>query len=68
MIYLDYAATTPVREEVVQTIQEALIHSFGNPSSTYRIGKASKHQLTMAREELAQLLGVDASEVFFTSV
>lgn len=67
MIYLDYAATTPVREEVVQTIQEALIHSFGNPSSTYRIGKASKHQLTMAREELAQLLGVDASEVFFTS-
>lgn len=67
MIYLDYAATTPVREEVVQTIQEALINSFGNPSSTYRIGKASKHQLTMARNELARLLGVHESEVFFTS-
>lgn len=67
MIYLDYAATTPVREEVVQTIQETLTHSFGNPSSTYRIGKASKHQLTMARAELARLLGVHESEVFFTS-
>ncbi|MGO4927243.1 cysteine desulfurase family protein [Fundicoccus sp. Sow4_D5] len=67
MIYLDYAATTPVREEVVQTIQEALINSFGNPSSTYRIGKASKHQLTLARAELARILGVHESEIFFTS-
>lgn len=67
MIYLDYAATTPVREEVVQTIQEALINSFGNPSSSYRIGKSSKHLLTMARAELARLLGVQESEIYFTS-
>lgn len=67
MIYLDYAATTPVRAEVVQTINEALINSFGNPSSTYRIGKASNYQLTLARQELAGLLGVKSGEVYFTS-
>lgn len=67
MIYLDYAATTPVRTEVVQIINEVLINSFGNPSSTYRIGKASNYQLTLARQELAGLLKVDSSEVYFTS-
>ena len=67
MIYLDYAATTPVRDEVVQTIQEALIESFGNPSSTYRIGKSTKYLLTQARKSLANLLNVSEHDIFFTS-
>ena len=67
MIYLDYAATSPVRKEVVETIQEALVTHYGNPSSSYRIGKAAKHQLQLARQKLASLLQVEESSLYFTS-
>lgn len=67
MIYLDYAATSPVRKEVIETINEAMITYYGNPSSTYRLGKAAKHQLQVARDKMASLLNVSESELFFTS-
>lgn len=67
MVYLDNAATTPLRSEVLEVIQESLLEDFGNPSSTYRIGKSAKHKLIKARKQLAQLLNVDEKEIYFTS-
>lgn len=67
MIYLDYAATTPIDDEVVETIQDALVHNFGNPSSIYRIGKKSKRQIQNARTSIAESIGVPDKSLFFTS-
>lgn len=67
LIYLDYAATTPVRSEVVHTITSALQQTYGNPSSLYRIGKEANRQLEKARQQVAQSLGVKAGNIFFTS-
>src|SRR5699024_7743644 len=67
MVYLDNAATTAVRPEVLEVIHDSLMSDFGNPSSTYRIGKKVKHAMIQARKQLAELLNVDESEVYFTS-
>ena len=48
-IYLDYAATTPVRPEVVEAITSSLSQLYGNPSSTYQLGKSAKYALNQAR-------------------
>lgn len=67
MVYLDNAATTKVRPEVVKVIHESLMNDYGNPSSTYRIGKTVKHSMIQARKQLAELLKVSESEIYFTS-
>lgn len=67
MIYLDNAATTPVREEVVEVIADTLKNNFGNPSSTYLIGKQSKRLIENARESIGKQLGVLAKSIYFTS-
>ncbi|WP_124057590.1 cysteine desulfurase family protein [Vaginisenegalia massiliensis] len=67
MIYLDYAATSPVRPEVLARIQESLAHQFGNPSAVYSIGKQAKQALRQARNQLARALGVSAKDIYFTS-
>lgn len=67
MIYLDYAATTPVRPEVVSLIAEALEEDYGNPSSIHQMGKHSKVRLIQARKTLAELVGVAPSQLYFTS-
>lgn len=67
MVYLDNAATTPIRPEVIELMTESLNEDFGNPSSTYRIGKSAKHKLIKARKQLAELLNVNEKEVYFTS-
>lgn len=67
MIYLDYAATNPIRPEVVQLISQSLVLDFGNPSSIYQIGKKNKIKLLEARQKMATLLGVKAQDLYFTS-
>lgn len=67
MVYLDNAATTPIRPEVIDVITNSLKEDYGNPSSTYRIGKTAKYHLIKARQQLATLLNVDENEVYFTS-
>ncbi|TLQ41067.1 cysteine desulfurase [Ruoffia tabacinasalis] len=67
MVYLDNAATTAVRPEVLEVIHDSLLNDYGNPSSTYRLGKKVKHSMIQARKQLAELLNVDESEVYFTS-
>ncbi len=66
-IYLDWAATTPILPEVAQLIQETAIAYPGNPSSIHTLGKEAKEKLELERSKLATLLGVDSSEILFTS-
>ena len=65
-IYLDHAATTPMRPSVIAAYTEAL-GLVGNPSSIHSQGQQSKRMLEEAREQVAQSLGADPVEVTFTS-
>jgi cysteine desulfurase len=64
-IYLDHAATTPMREEVRAAMDPYLHEVFGNPSSRHRWGREASAALENARAEAAESLGVRASEVCF---
>ncbi len=67
MIYLDNAATTPVRAEALQAAWPWLTSDFGNASSTHELGGRASNALDGARERVAHWLGARASEVIFTS-
>ncbi|GAA1494589.1 cysteine desulfurase family protein [Curtobacterium herbarum] len=67
MFYLDRAATTPVRREVLEAMWPYLIGTFGNPSSTHEIGDAAARGLAAARTVVAGALGCRPGEVVFTS-
>ena len=66
-IYLDHAATTPVRREVVDAMLPFLTEAFGNPSSAHAFGRTARAALDDAHDRLASSLGVEAREVVFTS-
>ena len=65
-VYLDYSATTPVKEEVLQAMIPYFTEQFGNPSSLYSMGLASKEAVDQARNQVAALIGADAKEIYFT--
>ena len=67
MLYLDHAATTPVRREVLEAMTPFLTRAFGNPSSHHTVGEAAADALDDARARVARVLGMRASEVVFTS-
>ncbi len=66
-VYLDHAATTPVREEVMAAMLPFFGPRFGNPSSVHRWGREARVALDEARERLAVCLGANPDEVCFTS-
>lgn len=66
-IYLDHAATTPVRPEVVAAMKESLTTCYGNPSSPHALGLAAEAAVRRAREQIAVAAGVGRDEVVFTS-
>lgn len=66
-IYLDNAATTPVREEVFDAMRPFFGPKFGNPSSTHRFGREARAALDEARERVASCLGAHTDEVSFNS-
>lgn len=66
-IYLDYAATTPVRQEVVDSMMGVWTQSFGNPSSLHNKGVQSESLVNKARSQVASSLGARPSEIVFTS-
>ncbi|MCU0634346.1 MAG: cysteine desulfurase [Gemmatimonadaceae bacterium] len=66
-IYLDHAATTPVRPEVLDAMLPYLGARFGNPSSVHRWGREARVALDEARERVADALGAHPDEVCFTS-
>jgi cysteine desulfurase len=67
VIYLDHAATTPVRREVLEAMWPWLTSGFGNPSSAHDVGKVAADALTAARSSIARALGARASEIILTS-
>ena len=66
-VYLDYSATTPVKEAVVQEMIPYFTEKFGNPSSLYGPGLEAKEGLNHARAQVAELIGAEDREIFFTS-
>ncbi|HXT14016.1 MAG TPA: cysteine desulfurase family protein [Gemmatimonadaceae bacterium] len=66
-IYLDHAATTPVRPEVLEAMMPFFGPRFGNPSSMHRWGRDARTALDEARERVAHCFGATADEICFTS-
>ncbi|MCH7953436.1 MAG: aminotransferase class V-fold PLP-dependent enzyme, partial [Chloroflexi bacterium] len=66
-IYLDYAATTPVRPEVREAMLPYLGDRFGNPSATYGLASRASEAVEEARNTIAGLLGCRPTEIVFTS-
>lgn len=66
-IYLDYAATTPVKPQVLEEMLPYFTQNFGNPSSVYQIAQINKKAIDDARENIANHLGARTNEIFFTS-
>jgi cysteine desulfurase len=66
-IYLDHAATTPLRREVLDAMLPFLTESFGNPSSAHAFGRAARAGLDDAHERVAARLRAEPREIVFTS-
>ena len=67
MIYLDNAATTRTAPEVVEAMLPYFSEMYGNPSSIYSIASKSKEAVTKAREQIANVLGTAAENIYFTA-
>ena len=67
IIYMDHSATTYVRKEVVEAMAPYHAEHFGNPSSIYSIARESKKTIDAARVQVAQALGAEPDEIYFTS-
>lgn len=66
-VYLDYSATTPVKQEVVDEMIPYFTEKFGNASSIYSVGAEAKDALEKARGQVAALINADPKEIYFTS-
>ena len=67
LIYMDYAATTPTRQEVVNTMLPYMTTNFGNPSSIYTLAQDARNAVDSARKTISKILGSRSSEIVFTS-
>ena len=65
-IYLDHAATTPVRPEVLEAMLPYFGARFGNPSSIYGLGREARQAIDRARDTVAAALGCRSGEIVFT--
>jgi cysteine desulfurase len=67
-IYLDYNATTPVLQEVADLVYKMMVDEFGNAGSrTHEFGVTAKKAVELARTQVANVVGIDKTEVIFTS-
>ena len=67
MVYLDNAATTRVCPEAAEAAVHMMTECFGNPSTTYKLGREAKAAVDKARGQIAGALGCRPDEVYFTS-
>ncbi|GMA47837.1 cysteine desulfurase family protein [Tetragenococcus muriaticus] len=67
MVYLDHAATTPMRPEVVEEMTQVMKETFGNPSSIHQYGRHGNTKLENARQSIADSLEVKPHEIIFNS-
>ena len=66
-VYLDYSATTPVKDEVLKEMLPYYTELYGNPSSLYSEGLEAKAGLDKARKQIASLINAEEREIIFTS-
>ncbi|MDE0599443.1 MAG: aminotransferase class V-fold PLP-dependent enzyme, partial [Dokdonia donghaensis] len=66
-VYFDNAATTQIRQEVLERMMEVMREVPGNPSSTHAVGRTAKSHVESARKTIAKILNVTAGEIIFTS-
>ena len=66
-VYMDHAAATPVRKEVIEAMLPYFDEHFGNPSTVYDMGSKIKHVIEEQRAKVAKLIGAKAEEIIFTS-
>ncbi len=66
-VYLDNAATTPIRQEVIDEMVRVMQSDFGNPSSTHSVGRSAKAVIETARKTIAKYLHCNAQEIVFTA-
>lgn len=67
MIYLDYAATTPIQEAIIEALPGWAHDFFGNPSSLHQKGLDVEREIAAARAQIAHLFSADPRELYFTS-
>lgn len=67
LIYLDNAATTPTRPEVVEAMMPYFTENFGNPSAVYGFAAKNKAVILEAREQIGKALGTDKDNIYFTA-
>ncbi len=67
MIYLDYSATTPISFDVLDSYDKASKEFIGNPNSLHSLGVKSKELMNSATKQISELLGVQESEILYTS-
>lgn len=68
IIYADHAATTKIKNEVLDTMLPYLVGKYGNPSSAYKLGAENKETIQNARKQVAKAIGAeDSDEIYFTS-
>lgn len=67
IIYMDNAATTPVKPEVLDAMLPYFTEKFGNPSSIYSISSQNKKDITTARETIAKVINTDTANIYFTA-
>jgi len=65
--YLDYSATTPVKEEVLDSMMPFFSEVYGNASSLHTFGQNANEKLTESREIIAKTIGAKTNEIYFTS-
>ena len=66
-VYLDNAATTQIREEVIREMVQVMSNDYGNPSSNHSIGRKAKNIIELSRKAIAKALNCNAQEIIFTS-
>lgn len=66
-VYLDNAATTPIRQEVLEAMMPYYSEVFGNTSSVHAWGRASRNAVETAREQVAKAIGAQNDEIYFTA-
>jgi len=67
VVYMDHAATTPTKPEVLEEMMPFFTEKFGNPSSVYSIGRESRAAIDTARQRVANSLGASMDEIYFTA-
>ena len=67
MVYLDYAASTPVNDEVLETYNKLTKEYFANPNSNHKLGRQSKELVDRYTEDIAKSIGVLPEELIYTS-